>query len=78
MLREETALNLSLILHVLTVILLALSIVGPASEASVLLAAVLLGIQHMLARRGRYSTAFNINLLVSLLLGFGFIADLLP
>jgi len=75
---RETALNLSLILHVLTVILLALSIVGPASEASVLLTAVLLGIQHMLARRGRYSTAFNINLLVSLLLGFGFIADLLP
>lgn len=75
---RETTLNLSLILHVLTVILLALSIVGPASEASVLLTAVLLGIQYMLARRGKYSMAFNINLLVGLPLGFGFIADLLP
>jgi len=76
---ERVALNLSLLLHVGTVLVLLLSAInGVFSAISICLTAVLLGYQHYLARRGMYARAFNVNLVVSLLLGFGLMLDLLP
>ncbi len=76
---ERVALDLSLLLHAGTVlVLLASALNGVFSTLSVVLTAVLLGYQHYLARKGRYAEAFNVNLVVSLLLGFGLMLDLLP
>jgi len=76
---ERAALNFSLILHLGTVVVLLMSAVnGVFSALSIALTAALLGYQHYLARRGEYARAFNVNLVVSLLLGFGLMLDLLP
>ncbi len=76
---ERAALNLSLLLHIGTVLVLLVSTTnGVFSKLSIALTAVLLGYQHYLARRRRYAEAFNVNLVVSLLLGFGLMLDLLP
>ncbi len=76
---RRAALDLALLLHAATVIILCLSALnGPFSALSIAMTAVLLGYEHYLARRGRYADAFNVNLVVSLLLGFGLMIDLLP
>lgn len=75
----KAGLIMALILHIFTVMLLTLTAInGPFSTVSVILTAVLLGYEHYLARKGDYASAFNVNLLVSLLLGFGLMVDLLP
>ncbi len=76
---REAALNLSLALHAGTVLLLIYTALnGPFSTISIVLTAALLGYEHYLARKGEYTRAFNMNLVVSLLLGFGLMIDLLP
>ncbi|MEB3861210.1 MAG: putative 4-hydroxybenzoate polyprenyltransferase [Desulfurococcales archaeon] len=48
---------------------------GPAGAASMAVGAILLGVQHPLAWRGRIPQAFNINLVLPLIVSLGIIVD---
>jgi len=75
---EKVALNSALALHAASITLLVLTAIsGPLSASSVAASAVLLAYEHLLARRGEYGRAFDVNLVVGLLLGFGLMVDLL-
>ncbi len=48
---------------------------GPVGTVSMILGAMLLGVQHPLAWRGRIPQAFNINLILPLVVSLGIIVD---
>ncbi|MGB9630843.1 MAG: 4-hydroxybenzoate octaprenyltransferase [Candidatus Methanodesulfokora sp.] len=74
---EKFSLNLASICHISSFLILALSAIGPCSLISVVAFGLVLLMENIEARRGRYGEAFDLNIAAGLLLGFGFMLDYL-
>lgn len=75
---ESFALRSASIMHVSSfLILLLTSTMGLISLISIILYGLLLLVENFYARMGRYADAFNLNIIIGLILGAGIMADYL-
>jgi 4-hydroxybenzoate polyprenyltransferase len=74
---ESFALNSASACHILSFLSLLPSVRGPYSLASLIAFGAILLIENVEARRGKYKEAFDLNIISGLILGLGFMIDLI-
>ena len=72
---ENVAIRAASIMHLSSFIILLASSIGLISLISVIIYGILLLIENVMARKGEYKGAFDLNVIVGLILGLGFVLD---
>lgn len=72
---ESVAMLSAHAMHLLSFLILLATSVGLISYISTILYGILLLLENIIARKGKYDKAFNLNVIIGLILGVGFMLD---